>query len=147
MTNLAYATSFVLLLIAALHLLWGLGVYWPASDETSLARAVVGAEGITQMPSFFACSFVTVALLIGTGIVLRLGGVLELSALPLWLFRLAGAGFAFVLLTRGIVGFLPFWAEVTPEEPFRTLDKQFYSPLCVALGLAVASVVVGSRGA
>ena len=76
---------------------------------------------------------------------LRLGGVLEFSALPLWLFQLAGAGFAFVLLARGIVGFLPFWAEVTPEEPFRTLDKRFYSPLCLALGLAVASLVVGSK--
>jgi len=147
MTNLSLATSFILLLIAALHLLWGFDVYFPATDETSLAQTVVGAQGITRMPSFFACSFVSVALLIGTGIVLRLGGVLELSAVPLWLFRLAGAGFAFVLLARGIVGFLPFWAEVTPEQPFRTLDKRFYSPLCIALGLAAASLVVGSRGA
>ena len=147
MTNLSLATSFILLLIAALHLLWGFDVYFPATDETSLAQTVVGAQGITRMPSFFACSFVSVALLIGTGIVLRLGGVLELSAVPLWLFRLAGAGFAFVLLARGIVGFLPFWAEVTPEQPFRTLDKRFFSPLCIALGLAVASLLVGSRGA
>lgn len=141
MTNLSLATAVILLLIAALHLLWGLNVYFPASDETSLARAVVGARGITQMPNLFACSFVAVALLIGTGIVLRLGGFLELSAVPLWLFRLAGAGFAFVLLARGIVGFLPFWAEITPEEPFKTLNRQFYSPLCIALGLAVASLV------
>lgn len=142
MTNLSLATAFILLLIAAIHLLWGLNVYFPAKDETSLARAVVGAKGITQMPGFFACSFVAVALLIGSVIVLRLGGVFELSAVPLWLFRLAGAGFAFVLLARGIVGFLPFWAEITPEEPFKTLNRQFYSPLCLTLGAAVATLVV-----
>ena len=107
MTNLSLAAAFILLLIAVFHLLWGFDIYWPAADETSLARAVVGAQGITQMPNLFACSFVTVALLIGTGIVLRLGGVLELSAVPLWLFQLAGAGFAFVLLARGIVGSNP----------------------------------------
>lgn len=98
------------------------------------------------MPNFWACSFVTVALLIGTAIILRLGGVIEMKALPMWLFQLAGAGFAFVLLARGIAGFLPFWEAITPEEPFRTLNKQYYSPLCLALGLSVAMIVLKSRG-
>ena len=147
MKNLSLATAVILLLIAAIHLLWGFDVYWPASDETSLARAVVGVDGITQMPNLFACSFVAGALFIGTGIVLRLGGVLRFRALPFWLFRLAGAGFAFVLIARGIVGFLLFWAEMTPEEPFKTLNRQIYSPLCLALGLSVVSLTVGSRAA
>lgn len=138
MTQISYIIAFIFLLIALLHFLWGVDVYWPASDETSLARAVVGAKGITQMPNFWACLFVTVALLISTVIILRLGGVIELKALPLWLFQLAGLGLAIVFLARGIVGFTSFWQSITPEEPFRTLNKQFYTPLCVALGLAVA---------
>lgn len=150
MTTLTYLTSFILLLIAVLHFLWGVDVYWPAKDEASLAKMVVGAKGITQMPNFWACSFVTVALLIGAVIVLRLAGVMDvkafgLKALPLWLFQLAGLGFALVLLSRGIIGFTPFWAQITPEEPFRTWNKQFYSPLCIALGMLVNSIIVFSK--
>jgi len=145
MTVLSYITAFIFLLIALLHFLWGIDVYWPATDETSLAQAVVGVQGITQMPNFWACSFVTVALLISTVIVLRLGGVIEIKALPLWLFQLAGFGLALVFLARGIVGFTSFWQSITPEEPFRTLNKLFYSPLCIALGLAVAWFLLKSK--
>jgi len=145
MTVLSYITALVLLGIAMLHFLWGLNVSWPARDETSLARMVVGAPGITQMPSFVACSFVTLCLLIGTVIVLRLGGGLNVPLIPFWFMRLAGAGLALVFLARGIVGFLPFWAEVTPEEPFRSLDRRYYSPLCIGLGLAVASLVFHAK--
>jgi len=131
--------------IAALHFLWGLGVYWPAGDETSLARAVVGAKDIARMPSFLACSVVSICLLIGMMIVLRLGGVMKIKFIPLWLFKLVGMGMALVFLSRGIVGFLPFWAEMTPEEPFRTFDKRYYSPLCLALGLAVGTLVFRAK--
>lgn len=145
MTSLSYITAVILFVIAALHFLWGVGVYWPVAGETELARAVVGAKGITRMPSFAACLFVTLALMAGIVIVLRLGGVIAPTFIPLILFQIAGAGFAFVLLSRGVVGFLPFWAEITPEEPFRRLDRQFYSPLCIALGLAVAWLVLRAR--
>ena len=145
MTALSYITAGIMFLIAALHFLWGVGVYWPAENETSLARAVVGARDIAFMPSFLACAFVAACLGIGIVIVLRLGGVMEIGFLPLWLFKLAGAGLAFVFLSRGIVGFLPFWAEMTPEEPFRTFDKRYYSPLCLALGLAVRRLIFALR--
>lgn len=141
MTIISQATAFILLLIALLHFLWGINFYWPAKDEAALARAVVGAKGITQMPNFWACSFVTVALMIGSLIVLTLGDLVRVAFLPLWVFQILGAGFAFVLLTRGIVGFTPFWASITPDEPFRTLNRLYYSPLCVALGMSVITLV------
>ena len=141
MTLLSQITAFILLLIALLHFLWGINIYWPAKDEAALARAVVGAKGITQMPNFWACSFVTVALLIGSVIVLRLGGVLREASLPMWIFQILGAGFAFILLARGIVGFMPFWASITPEEPFRTLNRLYFSPLCLVLGVSVVTLV------
>lgn len=145
MTLLSQATAFILLIIALLHFLWGVNVTWPAKDEAALARAVVGAKGITQMPNFWACSFVTVALLIGTMIVLTLGGAVQMASLPMWIFQILGAGFALVLLARGIVGFSPFWAGITPEEPFRTLNRLYYSPLCLALGLSVVTLIWHSR--
>ncbi len=145
MTTLTYFTSVIFLMIAILHALWGIGVSWPAANETALARMVVGAPGITQMPPLAACLFVTICLLIGMAIVLRLGGVLILPMFPYWFIRLAGAGVALVFLARGIVGFLPFWAEITPEEPFRHLDKRYFSPLCIGLGLAVATLVIQSK--
>ena len=105
----------------------------------------MGAKGITQMPNFWACSFVTVALLVGSVIALNLGRVIRLNAVPFWLFQLLGAGFAFVLLARGIVGFTPFWASLTPEEPFKTLNRLYYSPLCLALGLSVSVLLLQSK--
>jgi hypothetical protein len=145
MTSLSYITALIFLLIAFIHFLWGIDVYWPASDEASLARAVVGAKGITQMPNIWACLFVTAALLISTVIVLRLGRVIDVKFLPLWLFQLAGFGLALVFLARGIVGFTPFWQSITPEDPFLTLNRWFYSPLCVALGLAVSTLLIHSK--
>ena len=145
MTFITYTTALTFLLIALIHFLWGINIYWPAANETAIARAVVGARGITQMPNFWACSFVALALIIGAMIVLQLGGVIAIKVFPLWLFQLAGVGLALVFLSRGIIGFTPFWEALLPEEPFRTWNKQFYSPLCLLLSTAVAVLVVQSK--
>ena len=144
MTFITYTTALTFLLIALTHFIWG-SYLLARPNEISLARAVVSARGITQMPNFWACSFVALALIIRTLIVLRLGGVVAIKALPLWLFQLASVGLVLVFLSRGIIGFTPFWETLLPEEPFRTWNKQFYSPLCLLLGLAVAVLVVRSK--
>jgi MFS family permease len=41
--------------LAALHLYWGRGGLWPEENETALARTVVGARGIREMPGDTAC--------------------------------------------------------------------------------------------
>jgi len=97
------------------------------------------------MPNVWACSFVTIALMFGAVIVLKLGGVLRWVSLPIWVFQILGAGFALVLLARGVIGFTPFWAGITPEEPFKTLNRLYYSPLCLGLGLSVATLLIKSR--
>lgn len=48
-----------------------------------------------------------------------------------------------VFLPRGLAGYLPMFAAMTSEEPFRTLDQRFYSPLCIALGVAFAVLLSG----
>ena len=51
-----------------------------------------------------------------------------------WL-NLVGLVLAALFLARGIVGFTPWWASVTPEPNFRLNDRRIYSPLCLFLGL------------
>ncbi|WP_163602926.1 DUF3995 domain-containing protein, partial [Klebsiella pneumoniae] len=47
----AWLVFIVLTIVAALHLYWGFGGLWPARDQLSLARTVVGSKGISAMPS------------------------------------------------------------------------------------------------
>ena len=62
MTILATLLSAALLLPATLHMLWAIGYWTPLKDETALARATVGAPGITKMPGAVPCALVFVAL-------------------------------------------------------------------------------------
>ena len=115
---LAVLLTTVLLVLAALHMVWGLRIWWPLDDERALARAVVGARNIERMPSPLACFVVTAALSAIALLALMLGGVVRFPALPTWLLLLAGLGSAAVMVLRGLAGFTPFWARMAPEEPF-----------------------------
>ncbi len=133
-TVLVYVLPFSLFLIAALHAYWGLGGHWPGRDGISLARTVVGTKGIAGMPSPVAC-FAVFAVLIGVGLwPLFMTGLLP-SLWPKGLTVLAGWGIVVVFLGRGIAPYFSFWQKLSPEEPFSTLDRKLYGPLCLALGL------------
>lgn len=126
MALLALFASFILIVIAAVHLLWALGYWWPIKDETGLARAVVGSKGITKMPGAVACSLVVTALLFA-------------AAWP-WFgdgaFKSTGLfGIALVFQLRAIAAYSPMMKRATPEQPFRRLDETYYAPLCILLGL------------
>jgi Protein of unknown function (DUF3995) len=130
---LTFLLPLVLFAIAGLHGYWGLGGLWPGHDEVSLARTVVGSKGITRMASPTACFAVTV-LLIGVGLwPLFMAGVLP-AFWPHWLTLLAGWGFVLVFFGRGLAAYVPAFRLLAPEEPFASLDRQLYGPLCLALG-------------
>ena len=131
MTFLAVILSAVLAAVAALHLLWALGFWWPIRDEAALARAVVGARGIRRMPGAVASSLVVVALLFAAR------WVWLLLTVEHWLVTLVGLGIAGVYLLRGAASYLGLMARVSPEEPFATLDRHWYAPLCLVLGTGV----------
>jgi hypothetical protein len=137
MTILALALSIVLAAIAVLHLSWALGHWWPLRDETALARAVVGRRGITRMPGAVPTALVVVALL----------GVLRwvwlMRAHDHWLVTLGGLAIAAVFLARGAASLAGVMARLMPEEPFATLDRRYYGPLCLALGLGVLVLALG----
>lgn len=133
MTLIALALTVVLTFVAGLHVYWGIGGVWPGTDQRSLAHAVVGFRGVDATPSPTACFAVAACLVLAALWSAALAG---LFASP---FQLAGlvAGavmLALVFLARGIAGFTPAWRRLTPEEPFATNDRRFFSPLCLALG-------------
>lgn len=127
MTLLALATSAGLIVIAAIHLLWALGYWWPIKDEAALARAVVGTQGITRMPGAAPTSAVVVALLFA-------------AAWP-WFpdstFKTLGlAGLAIVFQVRTALAYAPLWKRLSPEQPFRRLDETRYAPICAFFGVS-----------
>lgn len=133
MNLLAFATSALLLPAAALHLLWALGFWIPIRNEAQLARAVVGARGITRMPGAVPCALVAVALFFAALLP-------HLSWFP---YRhLLLSSFAMVFLLRGAAAYLPIWRAMVPEQPFATLDTRLYGPLCLIIGASLLILTV-----
>ncbi|TCL00412.1 uncharacterized protein DUF3995 [Shimia isoporae] len=127
MTVIATLLSGALLIPAALHLLWAIGFWFPIKDETALARATVGAKGITRMPPAIPCAVVAMALLFAAILP-------HVPAFPLQSLMMSGA--AAVFLLRGLIAYTPFWRKHFCEEPFASLDRRFFSPLILAMGVA-----------
>lgn len=137
---LALGGSAVLASISALHLAWGAGSSWPATDRRTLAEEIAGK---TEMPPPHACFAVAGALAGAAAIVAGLGGERPLA-------RFARGAVAATMLVRGVTGItgstrlLVSW---TPSDHFNALDKRRYGPLCLAIGSAVAASMITARGA
>ncbi|MGR3713018.1 MAG: DUF3995 domain-containing protein [Shimia sp.] len=127
MTFFAFLISALLLIPAALHLLWAIGYWTPIRDETALTRAVVGANGFTRMPGAVPCAVVAMALLFGMLLP-------HLTGFPLRNLLMAGA--AAVFLGRGAITYTTLWRTRFTEQPFATLDQRLYGPLCLVVGAA-----------
>lgn len=127
-----------LLAVALAHLLWSVGANWPIRDEKLLARTVVGFPGIERMPPKIMSFGVAVATLVACILAMSLadpeGGGAVLSAV--------GVLLATIFLARGAVGYTDWWKKRTPEEPFRTLDRKNYSPLCLGIGAIFLVLVI-----
>jgi hypothetical protein len=120
---------------AALHVMWGLGVTWPADTPRELARLVAGTN---QFPSTAACLVVAGALLAAAAAVLQVQAEKPRIARPLAVVVALGVSAA--LLLRGVGGFLVSGlTQTTAGMPFRAADLLLYSPFCVLLGVAVLS--------
>ena len=144
MTALALALSAIVYAIAALHAHWGFGGHWPAASAERLAKAAVGTPGIKRMPAPRSC-FVVAALLAGIAAWPLFAGGLLVKAWPRWLTLLAGAGIAAVFVGRGMAGYVPAWRRRFSQEPFASLDRRAYSPLCLGLGAGyIALLIMGA---
>ncbi|WP_204115433.1 DUF3995 domain-containing protein [Shimia biformata] len=132
MTFIAFLFSATLIVIAALHLVWALGIWLPIRDEAQLTRTVVGAKGMAEMPGPVPCAMVAM-------ICLFLAILPHLTSFPFRVPLMSAAGAVFIL--RGFAPFFPAWRRLFPEQPFARLDRLFYGRLCILLGLALLFLI------
>lgn len=138
---IALLVSATLWAIASAHFYWGAGGIWPSKDEKSLARTVVGAPRITSMPAPLAC--ITVAALLAVLGVLPLVLIGVFPGLMPRSWALASGAIAVLVFTaRGYAAYRSEFRSRFPEEPFATLDRRFYAPLCFAIGFGFLFLIV-----
>jgi len=124
--------------VAVLHLHWVFGGYWPAANRAALPQTVVGSQDITRMPP--AWLTVIVALLIfAAGMLPMLWVFHPLMPRLLWL---AMTIMTAIFTLRGIASFTPYWRKMQAGEPFATLDRKYFGPLCLTLGFGFAFLLL-----
>ena len=141
MEGFAIVLFAVIAAIAAIHVYWALGGLWPGSDEASLARKVVGSPGVTRMPSR-EMTLAVACLIFFAALWPLMWAALIPYPLPQSLVWLGMIVLAAVFTGRGIAGYWPAFRAIFPEEPFATLDRRCYSPLCLAIGAAFILLIV-----
>lgn len=135
MRILATSVFIGLSLIAGLHVYWGFGGLWPATDTRSLIDTVIGEPRMRQMPST-PITLVVAALIFASGAFALAANVSAPKILRLFI-KTAIATISFVFIARGISGYaLPESVRARMSEPFATYDQLYYSPLCLVLGAA-----------
>jgi len=138
MSMLIAALIFVVLLsVAIAHFLWSIGSRWPIRDPELLARTVVGKPGVKRVPKL--ASFVVSLLVLAAGV---LALSLADHAAGGWWLTLIGVVLAAVFLGRGAIGYTEGWRARFSVEPFATLDRKNYSPICLALGAGYLILVI-----
>lgn len=136
---LSVLAALILLAIAALHAAWAFGSTFPAGSEKQLAHAVAGFAGRDKMPPRAASAFVALVLLACAVWPFVMSGDV-LPGLPRWMALWGGIKIAIIFSLRGVIGYMPFWRRLTPQQPFARLDVIYYSPLCLAIALAFATL-------
>jgi hypothetical protein len=139
MNMLVGSLTFVpLLMVSLAHFVWAFGSTWPIRDEALLAQTVVGAPGITKMPNRFVTLLVSL-LVFAAGIVALSMADHTSGGMPL---TLIGVALAAIFIGRGILGYTRSWRARFPTEPFATLDRKNYSPLCLWIGAGFLILVL-----
>jgi len=131
----------VLLVIALLHLLWAAGSHWPAVDEKTLAKTVVGSAGIQKMPSRLASLIVAVVLAGAAHVVLAYAGLMP-GFMLFRMYRILLVAMILVFSFRGLAAYIPQWRAMTPEQPFARLDQTRYGPLCIVIAALLLDVAL-----
>ncbi|MDP3660843.1 DUF3995 domain-containing protein [Phenylobacterium sp.] len=117
-------------------------VYWAMGGQHGKAAAVPQVDGVaTFRPSRAGTLLVAVALMGAAALLGALAGVLP-TPVPHWILAFAAIGLALVLLARAIGDFKLVGFFKRPNgSRFARLDTLFYSPLCLVLGIGVASLM------
>lgn len=137
-TIVSILTFLPLMVVALAHLFWALGATWPIRDEALLAQTVVGTPNVTHMPSKLLT--LAIAILIFAAAIVAMGLADHDDGGPIR--TVLGAALAFVFLGRGVAGYTAGWRSRFPTEPFATLDRRNYSPLCLWIGAGFLILVL-----
>ncbi|MEE9375409.1 MAG: DUF3995 domain-containing protein [Rhizobiaceae bacterium] len=136
MNLIAFLIFILLTVIALLHAYWAFGGRWPGHDEESLVKAVVGSRGVKIMPPFWL-TMIVVPLIFAAGYFPLVWVGLAPSFLSATLNWLAMIVLMAVFLGRGIFSYTSLATRMEFEEPFATLDKKYYAPLCLLIGFGL----------
>ncbi|HVG50151.1 MAG TPA: DUF3995 domain-containing protein [Xanthobacteraceae bacterium] len=130
MTSIAVAMFFMLTGIAVLHILWALGSRWPARNERELVAQVIGRKGMRQMPPPLQCALAGFAIFLAGVVALIVSGFL-IVPLPSMAITLLGFVAAAIFGLRGLAAWHPAWRDAFSQEPFATMDRTKFGPLCL----------------
>ncbi|PCJ76240.1 MAG: hypothetical protein COA53_03035 [Rhodobacteraceae bacterium] len=133
MMLISIAIFITLLATALLHIAWGAGVHWPAKSEQELVSTVIGTKG-SRMPGF-GLTMVVAFGIAAAGILALWGANVIALPLPLWMRSVGLIVLAGIFLVRGVFGYLPIGPLSTSIEPFRTLNRRYFSPLILSIGV------------
>ena len=134
-----------LLAISALHLAWAFGSAFPCKDRETLVRTVVGRSsegGESKMPPGISSVLVAAATFLAALWPLMMQGRI-FTFVPISLQGLGAIVLVIVFLGRGVIGLTPWFRQLLPTEPFAALNRKYYSPLCIALGLCYLILLIG----
>ena len=145
MKILALIVFATLAAIAALHAAWGLKILWPAASEQSLVAMAIGQKGRKRMPPPWQC-FVVAAVVFLQGVIALIAANWIATPLSRSIVALLALLCAMGFIARGIIGFTAGWRARYPQQPFATLDREYFSPLCLALGAAFVLLTLYSLG-
>jgi hypothetical protein len=132
--------SLLCLAIAAVHLAWAAGSTFPR--RAWILPGWSQAAHRDHMPPRAASALVAGALGVVAYVALALGSV---CGWPFWNWSLPAAGLAvaFVFFARGVAAYVPTWRALVPQEPFASLDRRYYWPLCLVIGAGFTLLATG----
>lgn len=129
--GLALIISLIFVILAALHVAWGIGSPWPAKSHADLVELVVGLPRDKPFPGFIACQAVAVCFL-AAGVMVILAATNQPS---IW-SRIAIYGLASLFTLRTIAGYAePYLRPWTTKLPYHHWNRVLYSPLCLLLAI------------
>ena len=130
---------------ALLHAAWARGSTWPSDDLDQLTDLVVGRRASATESGFpdARASWMVAGLLSSAAglTAVRAGLVPFPGGRTAWPVRVGTTVAASVLLARGAGGLMVSGLDLATTTPtFRRWNLRLYSPFCLALGAAIASV-------
>ncbi len=135
--NIAIVVTMLLVMIGLLHVVWGFGSFWPANDAEQFMSTFVGDPGPVP-PQLLSLLFGLIFM--AMGVMFSLWAWEKELPGPRKLWQILMIAIVSIFALRGLAGYLPVFAGSL--DPFMTLNRQLYSPLCIIIALAGTIILV-----